>query len=170
MLRLDDPKWKDLIHAYGSASDIPALLRGLEVFPASENYTDEPWYSLWSALCHQGDIYTASFAAVPHIVTIAATNPGKASHNYFLLPASIEIARVTKSVKIPPELESDYFCSIGLIPEIVGAAAQQHWPEDFCICALAAIAAVKNYTPLAEVLCELDSETVPALLKFLRER
>ena len=26
---------------------------------------------LWSSLCHEGDVYTASYAAVPHIVQMA---------------------------------------------------------------------------------------------------
>lgn len=170
MVQLEDPKWKELVHAYGSAADIPALLGALEAFPASENYKDEPWYSLWSTLCHQGDVYSASFAAVPHIVAIAGSNPSKASYNYFLLPASIEIARVTKSISIPRELEEPYFQALRLIPQIVGATAERDWDEAFCISALAGIAAAKSYTSLAEVLRELDRDTVPTVLKFLFNR
>src|SRR2546426_5104183 len=35
--------------------------------------------SLWSALCHQGDVYTASYAALPELVKIASDlEPGVA--------------------------------------------------------------------------------------------
>jgi hypothetical protein len=49
MLSLDSPRWSELRHAYGSASDMPALLRQLGGFPSSRN-NEEPWYSIWSAL------------------------------------------------------------------------------------------------------------------------
>jgi hypothetical protein len=68
MLPLDSPRWSELKHAYGFASDVPGLLSQLVAFPAEATYQDEPWFTLWSSLYHQGDIYPASFAAVPHIV------------------------------------------------------------------------------------------------------
>jgi len=45
----------------GSAADVPALLVALLAFPKSEGQR-EPWFSIWSALAHQGDVYSASFA------------------------------------------------------------------------------------------------------------
>jgi len=71
MLDLDDPRWSDLTHAYGKASDIPDLLRQLDKLPLATGDA-EPWFSLWSALAHQGDVYPASFAAVPHVVAMLA--------------------------------------------------------------------------------------------------
>lgn len=62
MLSLDSPRWGELEHAYGSAVDVPALLGALRDFPKSEGQR-EPWFSIWSALAHQGDVYSASFAA-----------------------------------------------------------------------------------------------------------
>jgi hypothetical protein len=67
MLSLDSPHWRELQHAYGSAADIPPLLRALESLPPSAG-REEPWFTLWSALAHQGDVYSASFAAVPHVI------------------------------------------------------------------------------------------------------
>lgn len=49
MLGLDSPRWAELQHAYGSATDIPSLLRQLSTLPDAEGDA-EPWYSLWSAL------------------------------------------------------------------------------------------------------------------------
>jgi hypothetical protein len=170
MLELSDPRWGQLKHAYGCASDIPALLRKLNSYPASENYRDEPWYTLWSSLCHQGDIYPASFASVPHIISIAATNPTKASYNYFLLPASIEMARAKQSISVPSDLEVSYFKSLALLPSVVAGAAERDWDESLCISALAGIAAAKKYASIAEVIRELDHETVPTILSFLNGR
>ena len=73
MLELDDPRWSELSHAYGGASDIPALLRQLAKSPRQQGTKEEPWFTLWSSLCHQGDAYSASYAAIPHIVEMAAS-------------------------------------------------------------------------------------------------
>ncbi|MEV3993874.1 hypothetical protein AB0J57_33845 [Streptomyces sp. NPDC049837] len=60
--------WSRLGHAYGSAEDIPALLERIASDPTSER-----WNDLWSALCHQGSVYSASFAALPWLVGVAST-------------------------------------------------------------------------------------------------
>ncbi|MFF8724949.1 hypothetical protein ACF073_00485 [Streptomyces sp. NPDC015171] len=52
--------WSRLHHAYGSAEDIPGLLNA--VSPAAN---DPGWTALWSRLCHQGTVYSASHAALP---------------------------------------------------------------------------------------------------------
>lgn len=66
MLSLDSQQWSELDHAYGSAENVPKWLRGLES-GNRKGALDE----IWSALCHQYSVYSASVAAVPHIVRIA---------------------------------------------------------------------------------------------------
>ncbi|MEV6353519.1 hypothetical protein [Streptomyces hydrogenans] len=58
--------WPRLSHAYGSAEDIPALLTRIASEPEPELWSD-----LWSALCHQGSVYSASFAALPWLAGMA---------------------------------------------------------------------------------------------------
>lgn len=58
MLPLDSPRWSELEHAYGAAGDVPALLRKLGDAPSSANDA-EPWFSLWSSLAHQGEVFSA---------------------------------------------------------------------------------------------------------------
>jgi len=169
-LPLDDPEWTRLSHAYGAAADIPKLLRLLQEFPPSDHYKDEPWYTLWSSLCHQGDVYSASFAAVPHIVATAAVHPERATYNYFLLPTCIEIARVKNGVMIPDHLKAAYFHALWLVPSVVARAANQEWKEDFCSCALAAVAASRGHPTVAEIILELEGDAVPAVLSFLQNR
>ena len=55
--------WKSLSHAYGEASDIPALIARLSADCADP--THPLWEKLWSRLCHQGTVYSASYAALP---------------------------------------------------------------------------------------------------------
>lgn len=58
--------WTSLHHAYGAAGDLPALLNSLTPDPA-----DEVWGELWSRICHQGSVYSASFAALPALADAA---------------------------------------------------------------------------------------------------
>src|SRR5713101_5965536 len=75
MLDLSSPRWKKLSQAYGSAEGIPALLIQLKTAPLSESYQSEPCNSLCGSLCHQSDSYTASYAAVPHIIHLGPKRP-----------------------------------------------------------------------------------------------
>ncbi|MFF4505294.1 hypothetical protein [Streptomyces sp. NPDC001401] len=58
--------WRALSHAYGSAEGIPVLFARLG---GAED--DAVWSELWSALCHQGSVYDASWAALPLLADIA---------------------------------------------------------------------------------------------------
>lgn len=63
--------WSELRHAYGPADDIPALLQRLDPNPGAE-----VWGELWSRLCHQGTVYSASYAALPALTaTLAEWQP-----------------------------------------------------------------------------------------------
>ena len=103
-MSLDSPIWDTLQHAYGSAEGIPGLLREIAVEPDASSASEGPWFDLWSALCHQGDVYPASFAAVPHIVQALADHIECACDDFFLLPASIEWARSKHGVHVPTDL------------------------------------------------------------------
>ena len=61
-------EWASLQHAYGTAEDVPDLLRAAE---ESGNEVGPAWDELWSRLCHQDTVYTASYAALPLLADIA---------------------------------------------------------------------------------------------------
>ena len=169
MIPLDSPRWSKLKHCYGLAGDIPPLLRQLERFPASDGES-EPWFTLWSSLCHQEDVFPASFAAVPHIVRVLATDPKRADFSFFQLPACIEIGRCRKSVRVPDDLRESYFEALRELPSLVGAAASRKWSEDVLCCALAAIAAAKGFPAVAEAVLELNSEVAGEFLTWFHEQ
>jgi hypothetical protein len=58
--------WSSQKHAYGNAVDIPALLGKLTPDPQAS-----VWEELWSRLCHQGTVYSASFAVLPTFLNLA---------------------------------------------------------------------------------------------------
>ena len=78
MLTLAAPRWAELQHAYGSAVDIPPLLSRLSrraELPTSAR--EEPLDELWQSLCHQGTPDEAAYAALPHLVDIAAARSAR---------------------------------------------------------------------------------------------
>ena len=169
MLSLDSPRWSELQHAYGTASDTPDLLRQLQSLPDAIGQS-EPWFTLWSSLAHQGDVYPATFAAVPHVVRALATAPASAHSTYFQFPAWVEICRQNQGTAIPPDLESAYFSALAELPGLVSAAAARSWDADFLACALSAIAAAKGSAKVAEAAMELTPENAGEFLQWLSEQ
>jgi hypothetical protein len=97
--------WTDLQHCYGPADDIPPLLEAAANGPPPSDARSEPWHSLWSALCHQGDVFPASYAALPELVDIALRREDATRWQAFLLAACIELGRHDPtSPECPPVL------------------------------------------------------------------
>jgi hypothetical protein len=114
--------WTALHHAYGAAADVPKLLERIVDFPAEPDWQAEPWFSLWSVLYHQGDIYPASIAAVPRVVSTLSTAPDKATLSFYLLPASIAIADSFSPVAAPLEIRDNFSKSLVSLGTIASAA------------------------------------------------
>jgi hypothetical protein len=85
-----DPDWSRLNHAYGSAEDIPALLTRAASGPG-----DRAWSELWSRLCHQGGVCSASYAALPDLAAIARAWPAGQRGESLVLAAAIAASRDT---------------------------------------------------------------------------
>ncbi len=67
MLALDDERWKLLSHAYGGIGDVPEMIKELQKDFESEKEND----LFYGCLCHQNSTYSATFAAVLHVVEVA---------------------------------------------------------------------------------------------------
>lgn len=159
MLNLESSRWAELRHAYGSAQDTPALLQQLHALPTSEGKA-EPWFTLWSSLAHQGDVHSASFAAVPHVIEALASAPARADASYFHFPAWVEVCRVKSGTEVPEDLQASYFSSLARLPSLVALAAERQWEPEFLACALAAVAAAKGQPAVAEAVLEFTSPRV----------
>jgi len=168
-LNLASPEWAKLPNAYGFSSQIPLLLQGLTPTSKSEG-TNEPWFSLWSALAHQGDVYAASFAAVPHVVNILSKAPESADASFFQFPAWIEICRNRHKIEVPQNLRDAYFLSLKKLPELVSRTFAQDWDNQFSACAIAAIAVGKGSWELAEATLDLSPDMLPLFRSWLYSR
>lgn len=67
---LHDIDWASMTHAYGSASDVPDLLRGL----ASEDPREREIAldGMYGAVHHQGDVYDSTLACIPFLFELLA--------------------------------------------------------------------------------------------------
>lgn len=168
VIKLEDPRWNELSHAYGSAADIPALLRQLAgVKGLKTRYDSEPWFTLWSSLCHQGDVYDASYAAVPHIVEIACSAKGPIDFSFFQLPAAIEIALCNgKGPAVPADLTDAYRGAVSNLAECVALHRHDEWDEATLLSAMAAIAVSKGHHRVAEAVMNLDDDLIRKLIEL----
>lgn len=155
--------WNTLTHAYGAADDIPAMLDELSNFPPEGA---EPWESLWSALCHQGDVYSASFAATPRIVEALSRAPVEASDSYFHLPTMIEVCRHDRGFEAPEQLHEAYFAAIRRLGEVAAEVATMPGAAADLPVVLAAVAVARGEYGLAKVLTELNETNTDIILKM----
>jgi hypothetical protein len=159
MLPLDDPRWSQLDHAYGRAGDIPALLRALAASPQpAADANDDPWFTLWSSLCHQEDVYAASYAALPHLVEMAMQAQGPIDFSFFLLPAAIEVSRMEgRGPAMPADLDEAYRIALMRLMDCVARHRHEAWDEATLLSALAAQAAAKGNYRVAKMLLIVDA-------------
>ena len=160
MLASTDPAWSRLTHAYGAAGDIPALLERARGDLRPGHHRESAWFDLWSALCHQGDTYTASYAAVPHLVAIARTRRGSNSQFDALhLVSCIELARLEEhGPALSPFLEGAYRAALAEARALVAEALTRDWPENYRDELTAAQAALAGRAGEARAIMDADLE------------
>jgi hypothetical protein len=163
-------RWAELSHAFGFATDLQPRLEQLFNYPPERHASSEPWQSLWSSLCHQGDVYSASFAAVPVIVEALEANPLKATRSYFQLPVCIELARLSHHADVPEHLAGPYFAALRKFPMLVAQAAANAWDADFATVAAASIAIAKGNAAVAQLLMAVEDRDIPEVLEWYRNR
>jgi hypothetical protein len=84
---LDSIDWASLRHAYGSAGDVPGLIRALA--SSDDEQRKQAVYELFGNIWHQGTVYPATAAAVPYLYELLSA-PG--------IPAKSDIAGLLASI------------------------------------------------------------------------
>lgn len=94
---IDQIDWGALQHAYGSAADVPELLRALaepdaataqlkaRASAAKRTVFDQVTWELWGNVFHQGTVYEASPSAIPFLIEILRDGPPRHDLRRFLL-------------------------------------------------------------------------------------
>lgn len=83
---LHDVPWSELEHAYGKASDVPALLEELTRGPEEREHA---LHELYGSIWHQGTVYEATAHAVPFLAALAGQDPSLARAELLELLGSI---------------------------------------------------------------------------------
>jgi hypothetical protein len=133
MLALTSEKWRELKHAYGAAGDIPSRLQAVYDNPYDGTPSmDETWTDLWSSLCHQGDINSASTAAVPHLVEAALlAKPGILHWSIIDLPVAIAESLEKRPHQLRAnEIDDSFFDSILRLEEVCARTVAKGRPVD----------------------------------------
>jgi len=110
-------------------------------------------------------VYSASFAAVPHVINMLAQNPDRVTASFFQFPAWIEICRVRNQTPIPDDLAGLYFGALHRLPRVAAEASERPWDRGLLACVLAAIAA-EGDAEMAEAILELAEDGPAAYLEW----
>ncbi len=147
--------------AYGKASDIPMLLEQLESAALSSDPQSEPWFSLWSALCHQSDVYDATYAAIPHIVAIAASKPKEERLGFINFISVAEAYRHKRnSPAIPDDLQLAYYSALKKSVPLILECLERDWDEEGYKVLLAALAVLWGKYKLGVAIFEMEEKVV----------
>jgi hypothetical protein len=163
MLSLDSTRWQQLTQAYGSAEDVPRLLEGLACI-GSERAREEVWFALWRTLYRPDKVFSASYAAVPHLLDISGAFTLRERAQGVHLVTRIEVARrEPASAAVPDDLIAAYANAVERMPEFVAASMAESWPADIAQLFAAAMLVGKRQPDLARGLLELGRAlTCPA--------
>src|SRR5262245_18966869 len=105
MLDFNSDEWGTLRHAYGDASDTPGIIRRLRAASARE--WDAVMEELRASILHQGDVFTATYAAMPHLLQLAI-DLGPSKQPDELLWSLTFAARGAQGSDCPASLEDDW--------------------------------------------------------------
>ena len=156
MIPLDSPRWRELRQAYGSAEDIPRLLEHLPL--VDDDGRRELWLGLWGTLCRRGDVYDASYAAVPHLVAFAATRPAAERARALHLVGAVEVGRrlAPGAPPLSPDLADAYHAALAEVPALVAGCAGEEWDADTAQVLAATIAIAKGYPRMGNVALHIE--------------
>jgi len=79
--QLDQIDWRQLSHAYGPATDVPEMIRGLATITPENR--EQVLVEVWSSILHQGSLYTATAAAIPFLIELL-NEPSVSEKNHIL--------------------------------------------------------------------------------------
>ena len=156
-LSLESPRWAELGQAYGTAEDVPRLLVALSCI-GREDHRAEVWFALWRTLYRPDEVYSASYAAVPHLLEIAAGFALRERAEALHLVTRIEAARRSStSQSIPHDLVEAYARAVDSLPEVVAAMAHEPWPAEVAQICAAALLAGKRHADLSRAVLGLGT-------------
>ena len=157
-LALDSPRWPELLQSHGTAEDIPKLIEALTVIEGVRDRA-ELWFGIWATLCPDGRVYSAAFAAVPHLLAI--THPRSLDERVAAMhvAAGVEIARHEPGAPaIPDDLVPSYATAIESLAMLVSQMALVPWDAVNAQILAAALLAGKRQPALARAMLAIGTD------------
>ncbi|MFN7973020.1 MAG: hypothetical protein U0166_11835 [Acidobacteriota bacterium] len=153
MLDLDSPRWGNLHHAHGPASDLPDMLRRL---PEGVDAIDGV---LFGSICHQGSVFSASYAAMPHLCHAAARTPSAEWRGRILsVMGAIHASTDFRGGDAPADVRAWYRDAIAPARDLAIATLQEPLDRLTAIYLLEAAAALQGHLGLGRVLSGFAGE------------
>jgi hypothetical protein len=158
MLSLTSPRWAELEQGYGTAEDVPRLLHVLATTDDTSARA-EVWFALWRMLCRPDAVFTAAYAAAPHLLDTAAGFALEERVEAIHLVARIEVMRRTPGAPtIPADLLADYAEAVERLPALVAGAIGEPWTAETGQILAAALLIGKRQGELGAAVLELGKE------------
>lgn len=136
------------------ASDVPDMLRRLATASSlPQSWKQQPWFDLWDALLHQGDVTEPAYAVVPHIVALAEQRDVKERLAFFEF---VGWAAVGRNEPIPEKFRGDFegACATAAVL-IFDALLARNWSYEHTLRLLSALGAVKGVRLIGRHLAQL---------------
>jgi len=143
------------LKANGDASEIPRLIGELRQAHSSEQFM-RLWEARWESSYHQYDIYSASYAVVPHIVDLMAQSPPEKRLPFASAIGMIAALAHCKDVDpVPEDIKPGYFASLEKVAEFILDCFKVNWTDEEYAILCGALAAVQGHPVLAIDLMEV---------------
>jgi hypothetical protein len=119
-------------------------------------------------LCHQGTVYTATYAALPHVVAIGAQRPAGAQLHFWMFAGAV--ARSQHAAEVPADLREDFEQAVRHAHELVLPWFAPGVDEHDALWLAAAVAGLRRQSALALIVEGItDEELVVACTRCHRE-
>jgi hypothetical protein len=153
MLDLTDPRWAELSTHSGDAGWVPRWLEELAASPDNLKVFEPDCWRLWS----DENTWSASFAAAPYLVRIAARARAEIRIQYVKLLGLMAMYRTRPGwqgeyLACPSDLERDFGRALGEAAILASGLLPMTWSDDNTRMLIACIAAFKGYLPLARAI------------------
>ena len=148
MLSLDNPRWQDL-KANGDPLEIPQLLARIR-HTTSHEYFLQLLDDLWELVYHQYDVYTASYAVLPHLVDLLALKlPSERRNLISFIGMSAAIAYRPDMDPVPDDLRADYTEALDRVAPLILECFLMNWSDEEHAQLCGALSAVQGHPVMA---------------------
>ena len=165
MLEINDERWRDLIGGYKVPYDCRPALARLE----DPKRRAEAWEELWGNLHHQGDIGSASFAAVPRLVKVSESFEPP-DWNIYAMVGLIEEIRLEQGIALPGWLAQSYPTSLRSLAARAGNDLAKTEDQVVVRSALGLIALSKGLLVPGRLLLSYSLDELVEMEEFYLER